>query len=163
MFERERRLFTFNLNVLERLMEDVTDDELSKQPLPGMNTPRWIIGHLSMATDVCLRMLGRETVLPEAWHTSFGPGSTPNAEGAPTPSKAELLEALQGGHARLLAAIEQAEESTLNEPHGVRFESLQKVLPKKGDLLAHMMSNHEAFHIGQLSAWRRTTGRRALF
>ncbi len=163
MLDRERRLFTFNLGVLERLMEDVTDDELAKQPFPAMNPPRWIIGHLSMATDVCLRMLGQEMALPETWHASFGPGSVPNAEGAPIPSKAELLDALRAGHTRLLAALENVDDASLDRPHQARFESLQKALPKTGDLLAHMMSNHEAFHIGQLSAWRRTTGRAALF
>jgi len=32
------------------------------------------------------------------------------------------------------------------------------VLPTRGDLLAHILTTHEATHLGQLSAWRRQLG-----
>jgi uncharacterized damage-inducible protein DinB len=163
MLDRERRLFQFNLGLVERLTEDVADDELAKQPLPGMNPPRWLLAHLAIATDYCLQLIGKERALPADWHAAFGPGSKPDADAGPQPTKAELLAALRQGHERLLAAIDSIDESLLAQPHGIQFESLQKAFPTRGDFLAQMMSNHESLHIGQLSAWRRATGRPPLF
>lgn len=163
MFDRERRLFTFNLQLIERLTADIADDELSQQPAAGMNPPRWLLAHLVIATDYCLQLLGRERAAPPEWHTAFGPGSKPMSSVGPQPAKAELLAALRAGHDRVLAALDSIDPSLLDQPHGVQFESLQKAFPTRGDFLAQMMSNHESLHIGQLSAWRRASGRPPLF
>jgi hypothetical protein len=163
MFDRERLTYRATLHLLERLMDDVGDEELSAQPLPGMNPPRWILGHLAVTTDSCLQLLGCEPVLPNPWHQAFSPGSENNDEHGPRPTKRELLEALHAGHERVLAALGETDESHLSQPHGVAFASLDKGFPTRGDLLAFLMSGHEAFHIGQLSAWRRASGRAPLF
>lgn len=163
MFDRERVVYRATLDLLERLMDDVTGDELSKHPLPGMNPPRWILGHLAVSADFGLQLLGREPVLPPEWHHAFGPGSDNEAADGPRPTKDELLSAVRDGHQRLLAALEEADESQLAQPHGIAFAGLDKGFPTRGDLLAFLMGGHEAFHIGQLSAWRRASGRSPLF
>jgi DinB superfamily len=163
MFERERKVCPFVLGTLEKLMEDVSDEELSRQPLPGMNPPRWIVAHLAVVADACLQLLGRQPVLPAEWHQSFSPGSKHGGEGGPQPSKAELLSAVRSAHERLFAAIDEADESLLERPHGLTFASLDRAFPTRADLLANLMTAHAALHTGQLSAWRRATGRPALF
>lgn len=163
MFDRERRLFTFNLGLIERLTADIGDGELSSQPVAGMNPPRWLLAHLVIGTDYCLQLLGKEREAPPEWHAAFGPGSKAVASDGPQPTKADLLAALRAGHDRVLAALDSIDPSFLDRPHGVQSESLQKAFPTRGDFLAQMMSNHESLHIGQLSAWRRASGRAPLF
>lgn len=163
MFDRERKLFTFNVGLIERLMDDVSDDELSSQPVSGMNPPRWLLAHLVIATDYCLQLLGKDHAAPEEWHTAFGPGSKAADPDGPRPTKAELLAALKAGHDRVLAALDAIDPSLLEQPHGVPSEALRRAFPTRGDFLAQMMSNHESLHIGQLSAWRRASGRTPLF
>lgn len=163
MFDRERVVYRATLDLLERLMDDVTNDELSKHPLPGMNPPRWILGHLAVSTDYGLRMLGQEPVVEPEWHKGFGPGSNNDDAGDLRPTKDELLTALRAGHDRVLAALDNADETALSQPHGITFASLDRGFPTRGDLLAFLMGGHEAFHIGQLSAWRRASGRSPLF
>lgn len=163
MFDNERKIYAFTLGYMEHAVTDISDDELSFQPLPGMNTPRWILSHLAIATDYALTLLGSTPVLPKEWHEHFGPGSLPNQPGAPSPTKAELVEALKAGHERVLSTLDQADEQFLATGHDVQFEALQKAFPKRGELVANLMTAHEALHLGQLSAWRRASGRKPMF
>lgn len=163
MLERERKLYSFNLGLLERMLEDVSDEELGHQPIPKMNPLRWILGHLAITTDSCLQLLEADGVCPADWRAAFAPGTVPNAPGAPSPSKAELLSVLRAGHERVIAALDSVDEAVLAGPHKAPIELLQKVFPTRGDLLAQLISNHFAFHLGQVSAWRRATGRPPLF
>lgn len=163
MLELEQKLFGFNLGILERMMEDVGDDELAAQPIPKMNPPRWILGHLAIANDMVLQMLEADGVCPPEWREAFGPGSVPNANGLPTPSKSELLDVFRKQSERFRAACAQTSQEVLAKPHAARIEALQKVFPTRGELIAQMVSGHIALHLGQLSAWRRATGRSAMF
>ena len=163
MLELEQKLYGFNLGILERMIEDVSDEELAAQPIPKMNPPRWILGHLSIANDLVLQMLEADGVCPPGWREAFGPGSVPNAGGAPTPSKAELLGVMRQQFERFKAASSNVTQDILAKPHAARLEVLQKVFPTRGELIAQMVSGHFALHLGQLSAWRRATGRAAMF
>ena len=163
MFERERKLYAFNLAFCERLLADVSEEEFSEQPAPGMNPPRWIVGHLAVSSDGGARLLGGATRLPGDWHAAFSAGSKPVDEAGPKPTKEELLRAIRETHERLLSTLDAADPASLDQPHGVKFESVERFFPTRGDLLAFLMSGHEAFHLGQLSAWRRARGRAPLF
>jgi hypothetical protein len=163
MLELEQKLYGFNLGVLEKMMEDVNDDEIAAQPIPKMNPPRWILGHLAIANDLVLQMLETEGVCPPDWRAAFAPGSIPNADGLPTPSKSELLGVLRKQFKQFQAASSKVTPQVLAKPHSARLEVLQKVFPTRGELVAQMVSGHLALHLGQLSAWRRATGRAAMF
>lgn len=163
MLELEQKLYGFNLNLLGKMMEDVSDDELAAQPIPKMNPPRWILGHLAIANDLVLQMLKTDGVCPAGWREAFAPGSIPNADGLPTPSKAELLGVLRKQFEQFQVACSNATADVLAKPHTARLEVLQKVFPTRGELIAQMVSGHIALHLGQLSAWRRATGRAAMF
>jgi len=163
MLELEQKLYGFNLGILDKMMEDVGDDELAAQPIPKMNSPRWILGHLAIAHDMMLQMLEADGVCPSGWREAFGPGSVPNAEGLPTPTKTELLDALRQQFERFQDVSKRVTPDTLAKSHAARLEILQKVFPTRGELTAQLVSNHFALHLGQLSAWRRATGRAAMF
>ena len=154
MFEREAKLYAFMLNYTKDLMADLDDARLAEQPLPGMNHPAWILGHLAIATDYTLKLSGQEPRCPEAWHTQFGPGSVPSTDRTAYPSKAAFMEALISGHAAATEAATHIDPKRLDQPHGIPMEFLNAI-PTVGELLAHLMTTHEATHVGQLSAWRR--------
>jgi uncharacterized damage-inducible protein DinB len=156
-------LYGFTLAVCERLMADITEAEMAHQPTAGVNTPAWILGHLAICTDFALQLLGQPKRLPASWHEEFGQGSTPQPQKHPYPSREELLEGLRAGHAAVVAAIEKVDAETLAKPNPLNVPFLKENLPTCGDLLAHLMSTHEAAHLGHLSNWRRQMGRPPLF
>ncbi|MBX3424071.1 MAG: DinB family protein [Pirellulales bacterium] len=156
-------LYGFNLAYCERLAADIPDEEMHTQPSPDVNTPAWLLGHLAICTDYALQTLGQPTRLPAEWHAEFGPRSQPQMEKHPYPDKQELLLALREGHAAVAAALESVDLAVLDEPNPLPVKFLKKLLPTKGDLVAHLMATHEAAHLGHLSNWRRQTGRPPLF
>ena len=157
-------LYAFTLAVCERLMADIRQEEMERQPAKGVNPPAWILGHLAICTDFALKLLGQPTLLPASWHEEFGPGSSPLPEKHPYPSRDELLSALAAGHAAVVAALPSADAKVLAGPNPlVSLPFVVQTLPTVGDLLAHLISTHEAAHLGHLSNWRRQTGRAPLF
>ncbi|HTI51061.1 MAG TPA: DinB family protein [Planctomycetaceae bacterium] len=156
MFERERRLYAFVLKYCRMLVEDVTDEQLTVQPVPGVNHPAWILGHLAIATDSAARLLGQRPACPPDWRAKFGPGSQVVADRSAYPPKSELLAAIEAGHARVAELVANAPADVLDRPHAAPF--LKEELPTVGDLVAHLMTTHPTTHLGQLSAWRRLMG-----
>jgi hypothetical protein len=158
MFEREQTLYQFQLNYIKLLSADLEDGKLHETPFPGANPPVWILGHLAVCTDYAARMLGEKPVLPRDWHKQFAPGSNPQALEPPYPTKAELLAALEAGHQRVVNALPAASTALLDQPHAVELLKPTN-LKTNGDVLAHLMSTHVAFHVAQLSACRRGLGK----
>ncbi len=159
MYERERTLYAFNWDYVHMSAADIGEDEMSLQPAPGINPPVWILGHLAVATDYALKSLGQPTQCPRAWHASFGPGSEPVAGQKVPITKEELLAAIRRGHELVSEATTQVSPEHLEKPHGVELLAPTKI-KTLGDLISHLMTTHEAMHIGQLSVWRRMTGRK---
>ena len=154
-------LYRFTLSACESLMADVAEEEMADQPSPGVNPPAWVLGHLAIATDYALELLGQAKRLPQEWHEEFGPGSEPLSQKHPYPSKVELLIALREGHSAVEAALPSADPQALAGPNPIA--PLAKALPTAGDLLAHLLTTHPAMHLGHLSNWRRQKGRPPLF
>jgi uncharacterized damage-inducible protein DinB len=157
-------LYAFTLAMCERLMADISQDQMDIQPTGGVNTPAWILGHLAICTDFALNLLGQPMRLPKNWHTAFGPGSSPLPQEHPRPSREELLSALRDGHAAVVAALAKVDANALAGPNPLSsMPFLVQTLPTVDDLLAHLLSTHEAAHLGHLSNWRRQMGRPPLF
>jgi hypothetical protein len=157
-------LYRFTLAMCERLMVDVSQEEMEQQPTAGVNPPAWIVGHLAICTDFALKLMGKPARLPATWHEEFGPGSSPLPQKHSYPSREELMNALRTGHAEVMAALPEVDRQRLAAPNPfVQFPFLTETLPTVGDVLAHLLSTHEAAHLGHLSNWRRQLGRKALF
>jgi hypothetical protein len=161
MFERESTVYSFLLGYGRRLVADIDDARFVDQPAPGVNHPAWLLGHLTIASDFGLRLLGRPRACPKAWHRDFGPGSEPKPDRSAYPSKEELTAALEAGHERVAEAVRTASAEDMALPHEIEF--LRNGLPTKADLLSHLMTAHEAMHLGHLSNWRRQMGMPYLF
>jgi len=72
MFETEITQNRFLLGYCQNLVNDLPDERLTEQPLPNVNHPAWILGHLSNTFDVVTGMLGGEKKLDAAWNEKFG-------------------------------------------------------------------------------------------
>ena len=157
MMRRECTLYGFTMHYLRLLVEGIDDAQMAVQPAPQINHPAWLLGHLAIAADYVPLVLGEKMSLPEAWHKQlFGPGSLPTTERDRYPSKAELVASLERLYERNLQLVAAAPEATLAAPHKIEF--FLPLLPTVGDMVAHLMSTHVAFHLGQLSTWRRLMG-----
>ena len=152
MFQREVALYEFLLNYGRKLTEDLSPQQYYEQPSQGLNHPAWVLGHLSFVAQFGVSLCGGETWLDESWNDNFGVGSTPQNTPEPYPSVAELLEGYEAGHARLTQAVQQADPTLLEKE--TEIETLRAVFPTQDLLVAHILTSHEATHLGQLSAWR---------
>lgn len=156
MLESVLRLFRYNLCYADALVEDVPDEQMTEQPCQGFNHPAWILGHLVMSCEYTLSLLGIPGQAPAEWHGLYDPGQVPSPERSLYPSKDALLAELGKSHARVEEGMRKADPALLAGENPI--DSLRPHMPTLGDLLAHLLTTHEATHLGQLSAWRRQTG-----
>ena len=162
MFEREIRLNGLMFILLKRLLADVDDAQLSVPLIDGGNAPAFTLAHMAVANDYVLKSMGQPRVAPAEWHKRFRPGAPADDRKTPLPSKAELFAVLESSHQQLVAAAANADVERMNQPHGSDFFKGTPV-ETIGDTVAHLMTTHFAFHIGQISAWRRRQGKSPLF
>lgn len=162
MYERESTLYAFTLQYLERLIAEMPDDKLFASCGAGANPPAWVIGHLAVCTDYAAGLLGLPMVCPKPWHKMFGPTGKPFAGAADYPPRVDMLAALKNGHERVTSALPNANPATLSAPHTLAILAGTPI-KTNGELLSHLLTTHEAVHIGQLSAWRRQLGQGPLF
>ena len=158
MLDRELTLFVFNRNYLRLLAADLDEASMNVAPFEGGNPPVWILGHLAVSIDSAGRFFGLERACPRDWQVKFSPGSKPAELKPPLPSKAELVEAIENGCRRVIDSAPKATADFLSQPHAVEILK-PTVLKTNGDVLAHLMNNHFAFHLAQLSACRRKSGK----
>lgn len=156
MFANDAVLFRFMGKYLKRLIADLSPEQMRLCPAPGMNTPHWLLGHLTISNDFTLMQLGQPTICPQRWMVMFGPGSDPARLPEKAPGKEELLEAFDKGAALVQAALPQAIAEEMEKEHPIDF--LKPAIFTKGNLVAHLLTTHIGGHVGQLSAWRRAAG-----
>jgi hypothetical protein len=158
MFERERKLNEVMVGFCKLLMKDIDDAKLADAPATGVNHPAWILTHLAICTDYASQLLGGPVKCPKEWHQRCPPGSTLVSDRSVYASKEELLAALIAGHARVNEAVASTTEDALRQPHAVKLTFVKETFPTVGELVAHLMTTHLGFHLGQLSTWRRMMG-----
>lgn len=143
------------------LLGDIPDDRMAEQPVPLVNHPAWILGHLAFAGDRAVRALGGETLLDETWATRFGPGSKLTANRADYPAQTELASAVERVYerARTLAVSPSPERMAQPNPN----PRLNGMLPTLEHAVAFLLTGHMALHLGQFSTWRRMIGLPPLF
>ncbi len=161
IFETECNINRFLLGYAHTLVDELDDARLAEQPVPGVNHPAWILGHLALSGDGAVGVLGGPKTLAGDWTKKFGAGSKPSSVRADYPPKAELLRVLEErfATARELAAAASPERVSLPNPNA----RLKDKLPTVRDLVSFLFTGHLALHLGQLSAWRRLIGLAPLF
>ena len=148
-------VYAMNLKRAERLVDDLTDEQMVAQPSGVINHPAWTLGHLGATSDALAAMLGLPSTFPDAWREACRMGSIPSGEAADYPGKAELLEQLRAQHQRVAEAVAAVDDERLQQATPPR---LRERFPTIGDFAAALMTMHEGHHLGQLAAWRRALG-----
>ncbi len=152
--------FASNLDYARRLIEGLSEEQGDHAPAAGMNTPRWVVGHLAQTADkVTLGLLFAQPRTLEGWDAWFDGGTYPGPHAPGQPTLAAALAELERLHDAVTAAVagqtpdwfERSVPETLPAGFRERF-------PTTGTALAHTMLIHEMQHLGQLSAWRRVLG-----
>ena len=162
MFEHEIKVYASMLAYCKRLAADIPEEQMAHQPAPGVNSPLWILGHLAVATDYCLDLLGQPKRCRADWRNDFGPGTDPALIPAPHPTKLELLQAIEQGHEAVTAAARVADPEAMDRPHAVPLFTRSPV-QTVGELVALLMTAHVGVHLGELTYWRRLKGMTYLF
>ncbi len=162
MFAQEITLFHFMFGYLQKVLTGFSDDDLLESVPGAVNPPAYILGHLAISNDFTLSMLRQPTVCPKPWMVAFGPGSAPDKMKIDYPSRTALVEAIQTGYERIVAAAPHADPEAMSQPHSVPLfqgTPIQTV----GDCVALLMTTHFSLHVGQLSLMRRQHGHAPLF
>ena len=162
MYENELVMYAFNLHMLRRLSGGLSPEHMGRRINGIGHSPRWILGHLAIATDFAAQVAGGRRLCPAAWHKAFGPGSRDDDAGGPTPSREELIEAIERGHAQVIELASVATTEAMAAPPPVAFFEGTPITTK-GHLFTQLITVHESYHLGQLSAWRRQAGFPPLF
>jgi len=162
MLENEITINKFLVGYCHMLVDDLDDVRLADQPVPGINHPAWILGHLTfVAHRAEVLITGGEVDLPESFVKQFGPGSKLTANRTDYPSKIDLVRMLDESHERLQRTVAAATPEQLSKPS--QHPRTKDKLPTINELVAFLMTGHFAVHLGQLTVWRRTIGLPALF
>lgn len=143
--------------------ESLTDEEWFWTP-PGYTTHvAWQVAHVAVSEyGLCIRRVrGRtaedESLVPEAYIAQFGVGSTPVADRAAYPSRAEIEELLVAVRRETVAVLSANNDAQLDVP----VEQPHPVFKTKFGAVDYA-SHHEFLHIGQIGMLRRLMGKAAI-
>jgi DinB superfamily len=151
----------FLMQYCRNLVADIADDRLAEQPVPGVNHPAWVLGHLALTADRGLALLDAIPIFPTAWAPLFDRGSTPSNSRSAYGSKDELLGYVERGYEQLRHTAASATGDQLARP--TPMARAKETLPTINEVIAFIMTGHMGGHLGQLSAWRRMIGLPPLF
>ena len=156
MIDEILQSYALTLDYLHRLIADIPDGELTRQPHGAVNHPAWIIGHLTCSCQAIGEELGLAHWLPLDWVNRFETGSTPIDDRSVYPSKQQLLTTLADGRRRLEQQLRAIGDAGMNAQ--LPDERYRDMFPTVGHAVIHILASHAAVHVGQLSVWRRTAG-----
>ncbi|MEM1109931.1 MAG: DinB family protein [Planctomycetota bacterium] len=152
--------FASNLDYTRRLIDGMSEEHANVLPADGMNSPRWIVGHLAQTADmVTLGWVFEAERSIDSWDAWFNGGTTSAALTAEQPSLAEAMVHLERLHASVSERVEASSPAWFEKSApGIAPDAFRQRFPTIGNALAHTMLSHEMMHLGQLSAWRRVQG-----
>ena len=144
-----------------RLVADLSDADMTSQPVEGvvMNHPAWVFSHLALYPPTLSAILrgAREGEFADPIKSPYGKDSKPLGDASAYDKKDALMARFFDGHDELAAVLGEVDRSILAAP--IPLKRWEKRFPRVADALVHLMLDHEAGHLGQISAWRRA-GRR---
>jgi hypothetical protein len=148
--------FAYALDFLREQVADVAAADMVAQPRGVANHPAWTIGHLADACHMLGGVIGVPAWLPEDWARRYGTGSVPVADAGRYEAKAESLAILGEVQARIARAVEGLDAGRLDE---LFLEpAYRDVFPTIRHALTQVLVGHTAYHVGQVTVWRRAMG-----
>ena len=161
MLDNEIKVNQFLVGYCRMLLQDIADERMAEQPLPGVNHPAWILGHLAYSADGAISRLGGQKLLPPEWESRFRAGSKVSSVRSDYPSADELLRAVEQGFERARELAQSASSEQLAAPS--TNPMMKASLPTAREGVAFLLTGHLGVHLGQFSAWRRMIGLAPLF
>jgi hypothetical protein len=156
MFDREIKFNQFLLGYFDKVVADIPADRIAERGSGGGHPPVWVLGHLAIVAEMGQTLLGGRLDHRE-WVPLFGPRSSDEVPNAERFSKVELVELVRTGYPKLRELMQATPSDVLNRPHGV--EVLHGTpIETVADAEVHLLTTHFAFHLAQLSGWRRAAG-----
>ena len=139
--------------VLDRNLQDVTNDESLRQPQPGGNTMNWIVGHVVRTRNQALALLGGTPPFEDDDFAAYGAGGSATG-------KTLLLDELKRRFVTLGPILDGALKCSSPEQLSAAAPFSPTGNPQEtvGTLLASI-AFHEAYHLGQTGLSRRLLGR----
>ena len=138
------------------LFHGLTDAHRALEPVPGLKTAGWVLGHLAVTGDFARKVCGRPAICPKEWRAMFNPGTQPSHDAAQYPPMADLIETLQRVYADLRDAATQLDDDALSAPNP--FPPSGRHLKNAGEFVGYLLTGHLGYHLGQLQAWRAAAG-----
>ncbi len=145
MNEEVKTIFKYNGYVINKNLEDITQDESVMTPAGGGSSINWILGHIVLTRDYLHQLLGIEHMCDEKIEKLY-------AQGTPTLKKEEavelksLLKIFNDSQEKILKALDEfdirVDEEKMNNIPGLSF--------------------HEAYHAGQTAILRRVIGKKGI-
>ena len=140
-----------------KLVADLSDDQLALQPAPKMNHPAWILGHLLLVDGNFLTLAGGiAPTLEPNWKDIYGGGSTPVADKSKYKPKQWYLDHMAAVRNQIVERLKVLTPDDMAKPHP--DPARRERFPTVGHTMFIYGTWHEAYHAGQLSAWRRVLG-----
>ncbi len=145
--------FAYSLDYLREQLADVSASDMVAQPAGIVNHPAWTIGHLTFICQMIGGVIGVSEWLPEDFASRFGSGSVPLSDAMAYESKEQLLARLRDAQSRIAQSVEALNDAHLDQPFP--DPAYLDVFPTVRHALTQVLVAHTAFHIGQISIWRR--------
>lgn len=156
MFDRDIKLNQFFLAYFEEVIADIPANRITERAPGNGHPPVWVLGHLAIVGEMGQVPLGGQLQHPE-WAPLFSPGSSDEVPGADQFAKDDLVQVIHTAYPKLGELLKNAPSEVLDQPHTVELlkgSSIETV----ADLEVHVLTTHFAFHLAQLSGWRRAAG-----
>lgn len=148
----------FIFNQGKRWLADLNDNHLALEPIAGLKTAGWLVGHLSVTGDFGRRICGLTPMCPKEWRTLFNPGTFPSLDRSIYPPMAALCETVANVYRDFFASAPEAPEDVIALPNP--YTPALTAFPTAGDFAAYLMTGHLAHHLGQLGSWHAAAGLR---
>lgn len=152
-------LLTATQKFLHRIIDGLTSDDLTAQPIPGINSISWIIGHLTLVDRRAIQKFQAPLVnLPEGYEAFFPiTGQVADVQTTLPDVKASI--SLFNAHRTQLIELVKA---MTPEQASIQCESRSGMFSTLGEMVA-FFAVHTGIHIGQISSLRRALGKPPLF
>lgn len=142
--------------LFHRYLDDLTPEHFAHQPMPGVNSAAWVVGHLAL-TDrrMLVNRLGVTDLppLPAGFEERFATTRAAAGTQADLGDPAELVALFDAHRSRLIGAVRAAPTDVLNRP----LDAPHPLFATVGEA-AGFMAVHTAMHLGQVTVIRRSLG-----
>ena len=144
-------LYNLNTKLVNKTLEDLTDDVAHKRINDTGSSLHWIIGHIANSRHYVGGLFNAGT---EFENSELYNGGTPMKEPSAYPPIAEIKKIFENVSGKFMKRLEELTDDDINK-------KLESKLPVKDETMLGAIaffSLHESYHVGQLSFIRRQLG-----